>query len=105
MERPMAVQAVADEQDTPPKLLDVAPAGLGMDWIDQRVPFQCSASVGPAGPAVLVLAPPTAVQALADVHDTPLKLLKAAPAGLGVDWIDQRVPFQRSASVSPLGLS
>ena len=40
-----------------------------------------------------------AVQALADVHDTPPKPLFFASAGLGVDWIDQRVPFQRSASV------
>jgi hypothetical protein len=39
---------------------------------------------------------PTAVQAVADVHDTPLKVV--GMAGLRVDWTDQLVPFQPSAS-------
>jgi hypothetical protein len=57
----------------------------------QLVPFHRSASV----PA---LEPPTAVQADAEVHDTPLSV---APPwdGLGVGWMTQRVPFHRSASV------
>jgi hypothetical protein len=38
---------------------------------------------------------PTAVQAVADVHETPSR--DAAPPGLGVEWTDQLVPFQASA--------
>ncbi len=36
------------------------------------------------------------VQAVGEVHDTPLK---PAPGTLGVCWIDQAVPFHASASV------
>src|SRR5215471_4822125 len=57
-------------------------------------PFQRSASVTPAVP---LKEPPTAVQAVADAHDTPPRVLPCA--GLGVCWIDHVVPFQRSASV------
>jgi hypothetical protein len=42
---PMAVHTVADEHDTLPRLLDVAPAGLGVVWSDQRFPFQRSANM------------------------------------------------------------
>ena len=31
------------------------------------------------------------------MHDTPLRKLNGAPAGLGVSWIVHRVPFHRSA--------
>jgi hypothetical protein len=37
------------------------------------------------------------VQAVLDVHDTPLRVLTPA-VGLAVGWIDQLVPFQRSAN-------
>ena len=46
-----------------------------------------------------VPAEPTAVQAVADVHDTPFKVLVVAFFGLGVAWIFQVVPFQTSARV------
>jgi hypothetical protein len=49
----MAVHAVTDEHDTLPRLLDFAPAGLGVVWIVQRVPFQPSANVRPV-PVLLV---------------------------------------------------
>jgi hypothetical protein len=39
---------------------------------------------------------PTAVQALADVHDTPFSWLIVAPAGVGVGWTAHVLPFQRS---------
>ena len=45
--------------------------------------------------SVPVLEPPTAVHAADDVHATPDK---NAPAGLGVDWICQLLPFHRSTS-------
>ena len=35
-----------------------------------------------------------------DVHDTAFRKLNCAPAGLGVAWIAQVVPFQCSATVT-----
>ena len=96
-EYPTAVQAVAEVHDTALRTLAVAPAGLGVAWMDQAVPFQCSASVPWRPP--LLKEYPVAVHALAEVHDTPLRALALAPAGLGVAWMDQAVPFQCSASV------
>ncbi|MBV8940693.1 MAG: hypothetical protein JO240_03070 [Solirubrobacterales bacterium] len=43
---------------------------------------------------------PTAVQARADVHDTPSRELSIAPTGFGVFWIAHFVPFQRSTNVT-----
>ena len=43
---------------------------------------------------------PTAVQPLAEVQSTPLRMLACAPEGLGVGWIDHEVPFQSSARLS-----
>jgi hypothetical protein len=62
------------------------------------VPSQRSASV--TGVPVLSVLFPTAVHAVAEMHDTPDSLLACAPLGLGVVWIVQLVPFQRSASVT-----
>jgi hypothetical protein len=42
---------------------------------------------------------PTAVQAVAEVQDTPLRLADSVPLGSGVRWTFQVVPFQRSARV------
>src|SRR5947209_6245037 len=94
---PTAVQAVVVVQETldnraPP------PDGLGVGWIDQAVPFHCSARVA-------LLVRPTAVQAVVVVQET---LDRAPPPeGLGVGWIDQSLPFHRSASVIcvPVALS
>ena len=61
----------------------------------QVVPSQASASV-----AELVRELPTAVQALAALHDTPASVLSLDPVGLGVGWMVQLVPSQRSASVT-----
>jgi hypothetical protein len=74
------------------------PAGApGRDWSDQLVPFQTSAISTLAPP--LRTAPPIAVQAVGEVHDTPSSPLAVAPVGFGVDWTDQLVPSQRSAKV------
>jgi hypothetical protein len=35
-----------------------------------------------------------------DVQDTPKSTAAAAPAGLGMVWMLQSVPFQRSAKVT-----
>jgi hypothetical protein len=40
------------------------------------------------------------VQAVLDVHDTQASPLAVAPVGFGVVWIDQVVPFHRSANVA-----
>jgi hypothetical protein len=92
---PTAVHAVADGHDTPPRTLLVAPAGLGVVWIVQLVPFQASANVAVA--AAPLVNDPTAVQTVADGHDTPLSWLPVAPAGFGVLWTAQLLPFQASA--------
>jgi hypothetical protein len=45
---------------------------------------------------------PTAVHTLPDVHDTPKNRTCTAPGtavGFAVGWTNQRVPFQRSATV------
>jgi hypothetical protein len=45
--------------------------------------------------------PPTAVQAVADAHDTPARRLIGAPAGDGTGWMLQLVPFHLSAMTCP----
>jgi hypothetical protein len=40
------------------------------------------------------------VQAVAETHDTPLRLLVVAPVGVRVLWMLQAVPFHASASVT-----
>src|SRR6202035_2490116 len=97
-EFPTAVHALAELHDTPLSALVRAAFGLGVVWIDQLVPFQPSATV--AALAASEPEDPTAVHALAELHDTPFITLNCAPFGLGVDWIDQLVPFQRSANVT-----
>ena len=135
-------------QDTPFHPLFGAPAGTGVGWTVQALPFQPSARfleavlVENAPTAVQALgvvhhtpmsepplvAPdgrltvsgfhfvpsqpsamgcwitpdmnrPTAVQALAVAHDTLINVGWFAPGGVGVVWIVQAAPFQRSASV------
>ncbi len=89
---PTAVQAVVVGQETPAIEPD-RPLRAGVDWINQLVPFQRSASVP------MPVAAPTAVQAVLDGHDTPLRT-SPAPVGLGVLCADQLVPFHRTANVT-----
>src|SRR5689334_23556728 len=98
---PAAVQDVAAVQDTSARLLLAAPPGFsGLRGVSvQLVPFHCSARAI-CGPETVVELP-TAVQALAAVQDTPVRLLVAGPGGLGAGWIVQLVPFQFSAIVAP----
>jgi hypothetical protein len=110
------VQAVVDKHATPSKSLAAYP-GLGLDWIAQVAPaVHCSATVSVlwmqgCWKQLQVWAywhchpvqDPTAVQPVAVVQDTLDKWLEAIVTpvgiGLGVGWIDQAVPFRRSASV------
>src|SRR6516165_7490583 len=93
---PTAVQADADVQDTaasrPPG------AGLGVDWIDQPVPFHRSAR-GAAGLPELSVENPTAVHADGEVHATPVKRLPGAPVGIGAVCRCQRAPSHRSEKI------
>jgi hypothetical protein len=90
---PVAVQAVVDVQDTATR---TPPGdGLGVCWIDQRVPFHRSASVPTVFPELSVL-PPTAVQDDGEAHATPAKKLPTNPAGIGAACRCQRVPSHRS---------
>src|SRR5215472_11202711 len=93
---PAAVQADAEVQDTaasrPPG------AGLGVGWIDQRVPFHRSASV-PTGFPELSVRNPTAVQDDDVLHATPVKKLPGAPVGIGAVCRCQRAPSHRSEKI------
>jgi hypothetical protein len=75
---PTAVQSLEDVHDTPLRLPPLA--GLGMLWSDQLVPFQATASVGTVE-STRSTTLPTAVQAEAVAHDTPVK--DPSPFGLG----------------------
>src|SRR6266516_4226862 len=67
---PTAVQSVPpDRQEAADSTLrPPGPAGSGVDWAVQADPFHSSASVPVVAPACRC---PTAVQAVADVQDTP----------------------------------
>jgi hypothetical protein len=93
------VQLSAAGQATADRLLDGDPAGLGVGWICQLLPFHRSASVSCAPDPTTNC--PTAVHAEPDGHDTPLKALAAAPGGFGVDSTVHTPPLRRSASVTP----
>src|ERR1051325_7527894 len=86
------MQAVADTHDTasrPPPAL-----GVGECTIDQRAPSHCSRSVG-----VALLRKPTAVQAVADTHDTPCNCERFV---YGACASDHFTPSQcRTAPASP----
>lgn len=67
---PTALHAVVDAHDTPDNMLSLTPGGVGVVWIDQPTPSHRSTNAAPL-PA-LSTKDPTAVQAVDDVHDTPL---------------------------------
>ena len=74
------------------------PCWLGVCEIDQRCPFQDSATVArPDGLA------PAAMHALADVHEIEFSSLPSSIDGQGVVCIVQRWPFQYSAKGSCVG--
>jgi len=96
-ENPTAVQADSDAHETLDRRVLVAPSTLGVDWICQLAPFQCSAKV------VVWLAwreYPTATHAVGDVHDTAVRNVSVASAGLGIDCRSHCRPFHCSASAN-----
>ena len=95
---PVAVQALAEVQETPDKVVWEAPDGLGVDWIVHVLPLRASARAEVTVPAPSMVYP-TAVQLEVAVHDTPSRALAEAPEGFGVDLIVQLVPLHASARV------
>jgi hypothetical protein len=92
------VHAEPEGHETPLNQLEAPAVGFGVAWMDQPVPFQLSARVTTF--SWLFVYCPTAVQSVADRHETPASELELAPLGRGVAWTDQLVPFQLSASTS-----
>jgi hypothetical protein len=76
------VQLLTVGHDIAPRSVSSEVFGFTACWIAHAVPFQCSASGWfPWSP---VLDAPTAKQALADGHETPVSWLASTPAGFGV---------------------
>src|SRR5437868_7059580 len=92
MAPPTAMQAFADVQETAPGSQSLLPGRRGVDLIIHRWPFQLSAK-GLEVPKVRGDCP-EAMQALADVHDTPTS--KPPWVGWGGSSYVQRLPFKRS---------
>jgi hypothetical protein len=67
---PTAVQAVAELHDTPSKEPLVVPLGLRVVWTAQVAPFHVSTRVTTLD---MVANHPTAVQAVADLHETAVR--------------------------------
>jgi hypothetical protein len=85
---------VSEVQETLSRAACVDPAGFGLAFAVQAVPFQCSTSVSRA---LLVLPgfEPTATHEVVAVQETPVRY---ALAPLGWDTTCQLVPFHRSIS-------
>lgn len=97
-EVPTAIHAVVELQDTPRRMLSFAPDGAGTDTVDHSVPFQLSEILADGAPRVPPLLP-TAMHDVVDMHATPDRL---ALDIFAVFCVLHSVPFQRSASGSPL---
>jgi hypothetical protein len=89
---PTATQPLLEVHDTPASELSArsasfAGSGSGVGCIRQRLPSQPIAAVPAVGPTFSSVVP-TAVQNLADTHDTP----ETMPGENGVGWTDQTRP-------------
>jgi hypothetical protein len=100
---PTATQLVALEHDTLSSALLYCGGLFGLGTTDQVVPFHCSTRVCWAAWSATENAP-TAKQFVTSVHETPERMLPAAPAGIALALVDQRVPFHCSmkAPLAPL---
>jgi hypothetical protein len=74
----------------------VPDVGLGLGTIDQAVPFHCSMRVSLA---LVVSRPPTAVQAVVEMHVIPARPSLSVALAFGLGTIDQAVPFHCSMRV------
>ncbi|HEU4703623.1 MAG TPA: hypothetical protein VFS37_14165 [Conexibacter sp.] len=96
--KPTAMHAVMTAQETPLRRVLVAPAGLGVVWIDQLVPFHASASENLPD---AVLYEPTATQDVVDTQWLACNSASVAPTGEAADWFAQVLPFQYCAYGAP----
>jgi len=94
--RPTAVQSDGEGQDTPPRMLKLARAGLGVDGACQAAPFHRSPS-GTTAPELLTY-PPTASHE-ETAQETLFNWANCAPAGAGTACNSHRVSFHRSATM------
>src|ERR1700676_2477337 len=88
------MQEVAEVQATLPTPYSIAER-FGVGTRNQAVPFHLSAN-----PIFGFPWTPTAMQALAAVHDTPVRNASPPPLGVGDGSIAQPLPFQLSARVA-----
>lgn len=93
---PNAAQVVAEVHDTPASCVFGEPAGLGGNCMIQLLPVKRSAKAKTV--EALLTQNPTAVQAVAEVHDTAFSALEVAFAGDGAVIRVQLPALQRSAS-------
>ena len=93
------MQLDGDGQETPDRTSPTLD-GFCVGRIVQLVPSHASASVASLLP---LWNRPTAMHMFAALHDMAERRVAEDPDGLGVDRIDQVVPFQASASDKLLG--
>ena len=93
---PTAVQAEAAVHETPVSSFDWVSLVFGLGTIDQVTPFHCSMRVFGVLPTLKV---PTAVQAEAAEHETPVRSFDWVSLVFGLGTIDQVTPFHCSTSV------
>src|SRR5258708_3726697 len=94
---PTAGQKEGEVEDPPAKKTPGAHEGAGTGWICHCWPFHRSAK-SPVGKPELSKDVPTAMQNMRAVQATPNRATPGTPAGMGVGWTVQFVPFHRSAS-------
>src|SRR5262249_37511045 len=99
---PTAVQALGPTHDTSSSRVVAAPLGGSIVRCVQLVPFQVIASAI-AAPDLSVYWP-TAMQPVAEPHETPWSSLSSAPAGTAAVWSDHSLPFQRCTIAAPVPL-
>jgi hypothetical protein len=93
---PTAKQFVALEHETAFRIVELAPAGLGLGITDQLPPFHRSIKLFVVVP---VEYEPTAKQVLTLAHATPFReATMLAGSTLGLGWVAHAVPFHRSRS-------
>lgn len=90
------MQVAGEVHQTPLRML-ATPAGSGVLWTVQVLPFHCSARVE-VKPVAAEPANPVAVHAVDETHETAFSVFWFVAVGLGAVWIVQALPFQRSAS-------
>ena len=98
LKSPTAVQVEVHE--TPVRSFDSASLAFGLGTIDHVDPYHCSIRVRcKPRPLTLALKLPTAVQAEAAVHETPVRSFDWVSLVFGLGTIDQVTPFHCSMRV------